>query len=111
MSPITKVRVRNCKRGNNNTVNVATSRATTPISRQASFIPPDFDRVTTPSIVNNGRKPRSGRARPLRSRSIGRRSPSVALTTTFSPWLKGLVGANNLLDQLVADDILLGKIY
>jgi hypothetical protein len=111
MSPIAKVRVCNCMRGNNKMVNVATSNAVIPISRQAIFIPPDFDMVTTPSFVNSGRTPRSGRARPLRSRSIGRHSPSVALTTTLNPWLKGLIGANDLLDQFVADDVPLGKVY
>src|SRR5215510_2472322 len=110
MSPIAKVRVCNCMRGNNKMVNVATSNAVIPISRQAIFVPPDFDTATTPSFINSGRTPRSGRARPLRSRSIGRRSPSVALTTPLSPRLKGLIGANDLLDQLVAHDIPLGEI-
>ncbi len=53
----------------------------------------------------------AGRARPLRSRSIGRRSPSMALATTLSPWLIGLIGADDLLDQFVADDIALGEVH
>ena len=111
MSPIAKLRVCNCNRGNSRMVNVATSKAVIPISRQAIFSPPDLETVTTPSFVNNGRTPDSGRARPLRSRSIGRRSPSMALPTTLSPWLIGFIGANDLLDQFVAHDIPLGEVH
>jgi hypothetical protein len=110
MSPIAKVRICNCKRGNNRIVKAATSKAIIPISRQAIFNPPDLETVTTPSFVNSGRTPCAGRARPLRSRSIGRRSPSMAVATTLSSWLVGFISANDLLHQLVADDITLGEV-
>jgi hypothetical protein len=35
----------------------------------------------------------------------------MALATTLSPGLISLIGANDLLDQFVADDITLGEVH
>src|SRR5262245_38179120 len=105
-----RLRVWSCICGNSRTGTVAISSAGIPSSRPAIFMPTDLDTLATPSFVSSGRQLRSGRARPLRSRSIGRRSPSVALTTTFSSRLEGLIGANNLLHELVTHDISLRKV-
>src|ERR671914_1274502 len=111
ISPSANIRACNCSRGNSRTVRMAISKAVMPISRQATFTAPDFVMVTRPSLTKSGRSPCSGRVRPLRSRSIGRHSPSMAFATTVGSRLVGLIGPNNLLDEFVADDILFAKIH
>src|SRR5919109_97804 len=111
MSPIAILPIRICSRGKRSTVSTATSRAVMPISRHATCTSPPFATESRPSRVKNGRMLGLGRARPLRSRSIGLGSPSMAIATTLRLGLVGLVGSNDLLDEFVADDIPFGEIH
>jgi hypothetical protein len=111
MSPIANLPMRSCSRGKRSTVSTATSKAVMPISRHATCTAPVFDTERRPSFIKNGPMLGLGRARLLRSRAIGLGSPCMALATTLSLDLVGLVGPNDLLDEFVADDIPFSEVH